>query len=70
MSDEDRSLPMSAFGRLLPVINLSCAGQVECKRLVSTNAIHWSVAMQKGGQVECNSPPADLFNMAGVFWGF
>lgn len=27
---------------------------VECKRLVSAHAIHWSVAMQKDGRVKFN----------------
>jgi hypothetical protein len=39
------------WGRSLPVVTTACAGQVECKRLVSTDAIDWSVAMQMGGQV-------------------
>ena len=40
----------NTIGRSLPVVTIECAGQVECKRLVSTNAIDWSVAMQMGGQ--------------------
>jgi hypothetical protein len=45
--------PMHAnrFGQSLPVVTKTCAGQVECKRLVRTGAIDWSVAMQSGGQV-------------------
>lgn len=46
------------IGRSLPVVTTACAGQVECKRLVSTNAIDWSVAMQMGGQVHAISQPA------------
>jgi len=42
---------MSASGRPLPVFITACAGQVECKRLISTAAIDWSVAMQKDGHV-------------------
>lgn len=42
---------MTALGRSLPVITKVCAVQIECKRLVSTDAIDWSVAMQMGGQV-------------------
>lgn len=42
---------MYAIGRSLPVVTTEWAGQVECKRLISTNAIDWSVAMQMGGQV-------------------
>lgn len=44
-------LRQAASGRSLPVVTTACAGQVECKRLVSTNAIDWSVTMQMGGQV-------------------
>jgi hypothetical protein len=36
---------------------MGCAGQVECKRLVSTDAIDWSVAMQMGGQVHAIAQP-------------
>lgn len=39
------------MGCPLPVVTTACAGQVECKRLVNTDAIEWSVAMQMGGQV-------------------
>ena len=39
------------IARSLPVVTTACAGQVECKQLVSTNAIDWSVTMQMGGQV-------------------
>jgi hypothetical protein len=46
---------LAAFGRFPPVVITACAGQVECKRLVSTNAIDWSVAMQLGGQVRCHN---------------
>ena len=35
----------AAMGRSLPVITTAYAAQVECKRLVSTDAIDWSVAM-------------------------
>jgi hypothetical protein len=38
-------------GRSLPIDTTACAGQVECKRLVSTNTIDWLVAMQMTGQV-------------------
>lgn len=41
-----------AFGRSLWVVTAAPVGQVECKRLV----IGWSVAMQMGGEVECNLP--------------
>lgn len=41
----------NTIGRSLPVVITAHAGQVECKRLVSTNAIDWPVAMQLGGQV-------------------
>lgn len=46
----------TAFDRFLPVVNMPRAGQVECKVLVSTNAIHCSVAMTKFGKLVCNSP--------------
>ena len=42
---------MTASGRSPPVVTTAFAGQVECKRLISTNAIDWSVTMQMGGQV-------------------
>ena len=42
---------LTASGRFLPVVTTACAGQVECKRLVSTNAIDCSVTMQMGGLV-------------------
>jgi hypothetical protein len=29
----------------------ACAGQTECKRLLSWNAIDWSVVEQMGGQI-------------------
>ena len=35
-------------------------GQILCKRLVKSNAIGWSVAIQTGGRVECNSPIRSL----------
>lgn len=41
----------SAFGRSLPIFTTACAGQIESKRLVSTDANGWSVAMQMSGQV-------------------
>ncbi|MNJ41271.1 hypothetical protein D3C77_361900 [compost metagenome] len=41
----------NTIGRSPPVVTTACAGQVECKRLISTNAIDWSVTMQMGGQV-------------------
>ena len=41
----------AAFGRCLPVVTTVYVGQVECKRLLSTNTIDWSVATQMGGQV-------------------
>jgi len=40
------------MGRSLPIVTTACAGQVECKRLVSTDANGWSVAMQMSGQVK------------------
>ena len=39
------------IGRSLPVVTTAYTSQVECKRLVSTNAIDWSVVMQMNGQV-------------------
>ena len=39
------------IGRSPPVVTTACAGQIECKRLISTNAIDWSVTMHMGGQV-------------------
>ncbi|MNF52293.1 hypothetical protein D3C84_336360 [compost metagenome] len=39
-------LPGAAFGRSPLVVTTACADQVECKRLISTNAIDWSVTMQ------------------------
>ena len=42
---------MTADGRSLPVVAAACVGKVECNRLVATDAIDWSVAMQMGGQV-------------------
>jgi len=42
---------MTAIGRSLPIVTTACAGQVECKQLVSTDANGWSVAMQMSGQV-------------------
>lgn len=50
------SWAMAALGRLQPVEGMQCAGQASCKGLVTSNANDWSVAMQTGGQVECNSP--------------
>ena len=44
---------MADFCRSRPT---PCAGQIPCKQLVKSNANGWSVAMQTGGQVECNSP--------------
>ena len=46
--------PWSAFGRFLPVLTKACAGQVECKKLVSTNANGWSSAMPLRNKVEVN----------------
>jgi hypothetical protein len=34
------------IGRSPPVVTRASVGQVECKRLISTNAIDWSVTMQ------------------------
>ena len=34
------------IGRSPLVVTTACAGQVECKRVISTNAIDWSVTMQ------------------------
>ena len=42
---------MPAYGRSPPVVTTAFADQVECKRLISTNVIDWSVTMQLGGQV-------------------
>ncbi|MNL36143.1 hypothetical protein D3C87_1582120 [compost metagenome] len=39
------------IGRSPPLVTRASVGQVECKRLISTNAIDWSVTMQMGGQV-------------------
>jgi len=44
------------MGRLQPVEGMQFAGQVSRKRLVTSNANDWSIAMQTGGQEECNSP--------------
>lgn len=41
----------ATVGRSLSTFKKACAGQVECKRLVSTDANGWSVAMQMSGQV-------------------
>lgn len=41
----------AAIGRSLPIFTTACAGQIESKRLVSTDANGWSVAMQMSGQV-------------------
>ena len=41
----------AAFGRSPPVVTTAFPGHVECKRLISTNAIDWSVTMQMDGQV-------------------
>ncbi|MNE03817.1 hypothetical protein D3C80_963300 [compost metagenome] len=49
--------PMTAFGRSLPVVTTACAGQVECKRLVKSNANGWSPAMQTGGQFDAITHP-------------
>lgn len=38
-------LLLAAFGRFLPVVTTACTGQVECKLLVSLNAIDWSVVV-------------------------
>jgi hypothetical protein len=46
----------TAMVRLLPGEDPQRAGQVRCKRLVRSNANDWSVLMQTGSQVECNSP--------------
>jgi len=42
------------IGRSLSVVTTAPAGQVECKRLLSTDAIDWSVAKQMGGQRDAN----------------
>ena len=49
---------MLAIGRSLPVVTTACAGQVECKLLVSWNAIDWSGVVQMGGQVSAISQRA------------
>ena len=36
---------MTAVGRFLPVIVIQCTGQIQCKRLVKSNANGWSIAM-------------------------
>jgi hypothetical protein len=41
----------AANGRLLPVATTGCAGQFECKRLESTDAIDWVVDVHNGDQV-------------------
>lgn len=41
-----RRSQLAAFGRSLPVVTMVCTGQVECKRLVSGDAIRWSREMQ------------------------
>ena len=38
--------PPAAMGRLLPVKDTKCAGQIQCKRLVSGIANEWSSGMQ------------------------
>lgn len=43
------------MGRSLPVVTTACAGQVEYKQLVSTDAIDRSGAMQMGAQVHANT---------------
>lgn len=45
---------MAALGRSLPVVTTACAGQIESNRLVSANAIDWSVAIQMGDKLRCN----------------
>lgn len=49
LSDGRSLTRVTAFGRFLPVLTTACAGQVEYKQLVSTNANDWSVGMQMGG---------------------
>jgi len=50
-----RRRSMIASGRCLSVVTTACAGQVECKSLVSWNATDWSVVVQMGGQVSAIS---------------
>lgn len=40
------SAPGAVIGRSPPVVTRASVGQVECKRLISTNAIDRSVTMQ------------------------
>lgn len=60
MTASGRFLPVIAtnqaehIGRTWPAGQMRKAGQVQCKRLVNSNAIDWSLAMQTSGQVECN----------------
>lgn len=57
-------LPTVASGRSLSVVTMACAGQVECKQLVSTDAIDWSVAMQMGGQAHAITQLGDAEAMS------
>ena len=41
-----RTAFFNTIGRSPPVVTTACAHQFECKRLISTNAIDWSVTMQ------------------------
>lgn len=54
-------MPWNGFGAkpYLPVVTTACAGQIERNRLVSWNAIDWSVVVQIGGQVTAisHTPP-------------
>ena len=36
---------MTASGRFLPVKAIQCTAQIQCKRLVKSNANGWSIAM-------------------------
>lgn len=55
---------MSPLGHSLSVVNMARAGQIECKRLVSTDAIDWPVAMQMGGQVHAITQLGDAEAMS------
>lgn len=46
----------------VPVKSDAIGGLIKCKRLVKCNANEWSVPMQSGGQVECDS--ADVVHLS------
>lgn len=48
-----------------PVEDTQRAGQILCERLVKSNEVDWSAAMQLGGQVECKYA-ASVVAAAGV----